>query len=85
MGCNADDIFAPGPARRLATNLCHDYGGEVDEYESSSVGPLVTKLLALTPLQELALTDAVEQARYWMKEQGRPPMETFSRLGIAIA
>ncbi|MDN2702041.1 hypothetical protein O0881_08550 [Janthinobacterium sp. SUN100] len=61
LNCFQGDLLPPDQVSRFASNLCHELGIELDEYESSGVGPLINKLLELTSVQQVALADVLEQ------------------------
>lgn len=61
LNCFQGDLLPPNQVTRLASNVCHELGIEVDEYESTDIAPLINKLLELTSAQQVALADVLEQ------------------------
>ena len=85
LDCYQGDIFYPDQFNSMASDLCDHLGVEVDEYEASSIAPLVEKLLGLDAVQRVTLGDALEQAWHrGMKQQGLSPKEFFATLGIEL-
>jgi hypothetical protein len=54
--------YEPNELHRLATDICHDLGVEIDEAEQSSLWPLLERLFSLTKGQSVALIDALQLA-----------------------
>lgn len=85
LDCYQGDILYPDLFNSIASDLCDHLGIELDEYEASSIAPLVEKLLGLDAVQRVTLGDALEQAWHrGMKQQGLSPKEFFATLGIEI-
>lgn len=85
LDCYQGGIFFPGQFNSISTDLCDHLGVEVDEYEASSIAPLVEKLLGLDAVQRVTLGDALEQAWHrGMKQQGLSPKDFFATLGIEL-
>lgn len=72
--------YEPNELHRLATNICHDLGVEIDEAEHSSLWPLLERLFSLTKGQSVALIDALQLAL--VAEEG--PAECWKALGIEL-
>ena len=83
MNCFQGDMLPPNQVGRIASNLCHELGIEVDEYESSNVAPLINKLLALTSVQQVALADALEQL--WHRGMSGDMGEFLASMDINLA
>jgi hypothetical protein len=71
---------APNELHRLATDICHDLGVEIDEAEQSSLWPLLERLFSLTRGQSVALCDALQLAL--TAEDG--PVGCWKGLGIEV-
>jgi hypothetical protein len=61
-----------------------NYGVEPEDYEKTSLAPLIDKLLKLTPLERLALADAIDQTCYFPKDESLSMREGFAKLGIEL-
>lgn len=72
--------YEPNELPRLATDICHDLGVEIDEAEHSSLWPLLERLFSLTKGQSVALIDALQIAL--AAEEG--PIECWKALGIEL-
>jgi hypothetical protein len=84
LECYQGTVFFPDLFYSLASDLCDDCGVDLDAYETSSIAPLVSKLLALTPCQRATLADALEQAWYRGMQSCKSPETIFSSLGIKL-
>ena len=83
LNCFQGDLFAPDQLSKIPTNVCDDLGIELDEYESSSIGPLINTLLELTSIQQVALADALEQL--WHRGMTGDMEEFLASLEIVLA
>ena len=61
-----------------------DYGIEPEDYERTKLAPLIDKLLELTPLECLALADAIDQTCYFARDESLSLQERFAKLGIEL-
>lgn len=75
--------YDPIDFERLASDICHDLGIELDDYRNTRIGPLVDKLLSLSKEQSVALSDAL-----WQTQQTYArciaPAECWKALGIEL-
>lgn len=84
VNCYQGTVFSPDQISTIASDVCHDLGIELDDYEDSSAAPLINKLLSLDPLQGLILADILE--RIWYQPRGKIKQipEVFESLGIQL-
>jgi hypothetical protein len=61
-----------------------NYGIEPEDYERTRLAPLIDKLLELTPLECLALADAIDQTCYFARDESLSLRERFAKLGIEL-
>ena len=59
-------------------------GDEFELYGTSDIAPLVDTLLGFSPIQKVALVDALEQTWYRGIKEGHSPRDFFSTLGIDL-
>lgn len=86
LGCFQGEVFFPHQIDTIAEALCDDQGIEHGEVPDSHIAPLVAKLLALVPVQRLALADLLEQTWYvGLKQQQVAPAAFVKSLGIKLA
>lgn len=75
--------YDPIDFERLASDICHDLGIELDDYRNTRIGPLVGHLLSLSREQAVALSDAL-----WQTQQTYArciaPSECWKALGIEL-
>lgn len=85
LNCYQAEVFFPDQFRTFASDLLNDLGVELDEYHELPIAPLIDKLRELTPVQRLALADALEQTWYRGLPAGKGVGEFFGELGIELA
>lgn len=85
LNCYQGEVFFPDQFRSLASDLLDDLGFELEAYHEQPVAPLIDKLRALTPVQRVALADALEQTWYRGLPCGTRVREFLANLGIELA
>lgn len=85
LNCYQDEVFFPDQFRSLASDLLDDLGYDVEDYHQQPIAPLIDKLRALTPVQRVALADALEQTWYRGLPAEKPVGEFLAKLGIELA
>lgn len=60
--CFQNNLKSPRDCYAMASTICDHFGIELDAYEESPLGDFINRLRALTPLQNIALGDALEIA-----------------------
>lgn len=68
----------------FASFVLDDYGIEPEDYATTSLAPLIDKLLKLTPLERLALADAIDQTCYFARDESLSLQERLAKLGIKL-
>jgi len=85
MNCFQGDVFSPDQFYSLVSDVCADFGYDIDEIEDLDFGHFAQKLLALTAAQRLTLADALEQTWHiGMKEKNQSPAAYLSSIGIEL-
>lgn len=84
MNCFQDVLFFPDQVGTIASELCDDFGVEVDKWDQSEIAPLLRKLRTMSAVEKLALADALEQAWHRMDTDQVSHVDTFARLGIVL-
>lgn len=85
LDCYQGQILCPYQMSGIASDLCDHLGVELDDYETSSIGPLIHTLRCLTAVQGVTLADALEQTWYrGMKVEQRHPREFLASMGITL-
>lgn len=82
--CFMGDIFYPDQLDNLASDLCDEHGLDMDQLRDGPFTTLVFKLADLTPLERVALADALEQAWYRQSEAGPDYFEVLAELGFDL-
>jgi hypothetical protein len=85
LSCYQAEVFFPDQLRSLASDLLEDLGLDVEDYHEEPVAPLIDKLRALTPVQRVALADALEQTWSRGLPAGKAVAAFFGELGIELA
>jgi hypothetical protein len=85
--CNVfnSEIATPDDIEHMADAVAEEFGIEYEGYKETPLGPLLDKLMAMAPIQKLALRDLVQ--RFWYPTDGRgiSPSEFLNKNGIALA
>ena len=84
LTCFQGEIFSPEQFDRIASSLCDDRGIELDEYEETPLAPFIDELRALSPVQRIALADALEQTWHRGLPSEKTVAEFLSELGIEL-
>jgi hypothetical protein len=85
LDCYQGVVFFPDQFDSMASDLANHFGIDIDDYETSMIGPLVDKLIQLNSSQRLALADALEQAWHrGMNRENKSPKVFFATLGIDL-
>lgn len=85
LDCYLGDMFFPNQACWHASDLCNHLGIEVDDYRASGIAPLIDKLEALSAIQRMTLSDALEQTWHrGMRKQQRQPKDFMASMGINL-
>lgn len=78
LNCHQGQFLTPYECRRMASTLCDELGIEIDEYHVSPLRDFIDRLRGLTPLQSMALADALEVA--W--HTGPPAFERLAEMDL---
>jgi len=79
------EIATPDEIEYMANAVAAEFDIEYDGYKEHPLGPLLDKLLTMSPIQKLALRDLVQ--RFWYPADGRgiSPSEFLNKYGVALA
>jgi hypothetical protein len=85
LDCYQGDLFFPDQFSSMASDLCDHLGIDLKDDGSSEIKMLLDKLLAVQPVQKMAMADAVEQIWHRGLKSGMSIPEFLETLGIQLA